>query len=87
MLLVQSIKTKLRNLFNDHHSLHVTDNEKDTMRLTKTLFSDSTIKFYNNTDMNYSSKMISLYENYQQFLNDKNDEDYCLTSSYIMAII
>ena len=77
-------KTKLRKDFNNHHSLHVTDNDEDTIRLAKTLFNKNTIEFYNTLDHSYNEDMLKMFNHYKSLLH--TPENYCITSSFILGL-
>tara|TARA_Y100000991_G_C21973693_1_gene350961 strand:- start:2015 stop:4801 length:2787 start_codon:yes stop_codon:yes gene_type:complete len=77
-------KNKIRKIFNNHHSLHVSDNVEDTYRLSCVLFNQNTIEFYNTIDHSYDKKMVELFNQYDKLLMNK--ENYCITSSFILGL-
>lgn len=80
-------KQLIRKHMNNHHSIHVTDNDEETIRLSKILLHDNSVKFYNKYDINLSTNMKTLFNEYTKKLQNVNDIDnYCITSSFIMGL-
>jgi hypothetical protein len=80
------LKEKCRNLFNlGKHSLHISDYNEDTFRISSSLLNNNSIHFLNKgtNDININTK--TLLNKYFDFLKN-NNEDYCVTSSVIMEM-
>ena len=80
------LKNKCRNLFNmGKHSLHISDETKDTFRIGASLLNKQSIHFLNNgtNDISEHSKKI-LTEYFKQVGSHK--EDYCLLSDIVSEL-
>ena len=78
-----NFKEECRMLFNlGKHSLHISDDEKDTFRITSALLNKNSINFLNNGTNNISQKSKKTLINY---FKDSN-ENVCLTSSIILEL-
>ena len=79
-------KNKCRNLFNKgKHSLHISDDNIDTFRISSAVLNENSIHFLNNGPNNLSDNTKQLLLNYFNKLNNK-DTNYCLTSSLILEL-
>jgi hypothetical protein len=79
------MKNKCRKLFNmGKDSLHMSDFKKDTYRISSALLNKNSIHFLNNGINDISIKSKELLEKYFNYV--KNNEDYCVTSSFVMEL-
>lgn len=79
-------KEKCRSLFNlNKHSLHISDYNKDTFRISSALLNNNSIDFLNNSNVNISLETQKLLLEYFNLV-DKNREDYCITSSMLLEM-
>jgi predicted O-linked N-acetylglucosamine transferase (SPINDLY family) len=75
-------KTKIRDIYGSHHSIHVTDNNNDTERIANTLLHKNSWSFLNYQKRTYSDNMKELFKKYRKTANDNQ----CIVSSYIMGL-
>lgn len=66
------------------HSLHISDYQKDTFRISSSLLNENSLFYLNNGTCNFSNKSKDLLIKYFEKIN--NDEDYCITSSFVMEL-
>ena len=79
------MKNNCRNLFNmGKDSLHTTDFEEDTFRISASLLNKNSVNYLNYGVNDISMKSKELLKKY--FNELKNNEDYCVTSSFIMEL-
>lgn len=78
------LKEKCRQIFNiGKHSLHMSDYNSDTYRISSSLLNSNSIHFLNNGTNDISESTKKLLKTY---FENKIDEDYCLTSSIILEM-
>ena len=78
------LKEKCRELYNlGKHSLHMSDYNSDTYRISSCLLNSNSIHFLNNGSNDISEPTKNLLKTY---FKNKIDEDYCLTSSLILEM-
>ena len=75
-------KTEIRNIYGNHHAIHVTDNNNDTERVANTLLHKNSWNFLNSQRKQYSNKMDSMFERYRSVADDNS----CIVSSYVMGL-
>ena len=82
-------KEKCRKLFKiGKHSLHISDENKDTFRIASSLLNDNSIHFLNNANNNIISDKIRKYliKFFNKYSLNKDNNNICLTSSLIMEL-
>ena len=80
-------KKQLRDIFQNHHSVHITDNALDTLRMAKVFFNENTLTFYNKLDHNYSDTIKNKLNKFRANLITKTDLDnYCICSSFVLGL-
>jgi len=80
------LKNKCRNLFNlGKHSLHISDETKDTFRIGSSLLNKHSIHFLNHGSNDITEHTKYLLAKYFKHV-DTTREDYCLTSSLILEM-
>lgn len=80
------MKEKCRKIFNiDKCSLHTSDYQEDTFRISSCLLNSNSVHFLNNAE---TDKISTNLKNYFTNLNNKIklNEDFCITSSAILDI-
>jgi len=78
------LKEKCRELYNlGKHSLHMSDYNSDTYRISSCLLNSNSIHFLNNGSNDISEPTKKLLKSY---FENNIDEDYCLTSSLILEM-
>ena len=78
------LKEKCRQIFNiGKHSLHMSDYNSDTYRISSCLLNSNSIHFLNNGSNDISESTKNLLKTY---FENNIDEDYCLTSSLILEM-
>lgn len=78
------IKEEMRSLFNlEKHSLHMTDNMKETIQMANILLSNNTISFLNKCNALEYKNTLKLLE---QARNINSKQDVCVTGSLVLAM-
>lgn len=81
------LKQKCRSLYQlEKHSLHISDDEVDTRRISSALLNDNSVHFLNNGTNELSSKTQRSLQTYFNQIQNENIHEYCLTSSLIMEM-
>jgi len=66
------------------HSLHITDFQRDTFRVSGSLLNDNSVYYLNRGTCNFSNNSKELLNHYFDKVN--TDENFCLTSSIILEM-
>lgn len=86
---VREIKDKIRSLFNiGKHSIHITDNHTESLRISRIAFNENSIHFLNYAKPNKYLSTHQKIKDYKSFL-DKNDisfDDAILDSGIILSL-
>ena len=86
---VSKLKKKLRSLFAiGKASIHITDNNKETIELGKIILNPNSLHFLNNSKPYVFESLFKKLKKFKKLLNDNNInlEDIVLTSSTILGI-
>lgn len=62
-------KTRLRDILGNHHQVHITDNDDDTMIVGRLLLHQPSINFINNASINTYDQINEQLESYKQQIN------------------
>ena len=82
---LKSLKEECRkHIRKGKHSLHISDYQYDTFRLSSSLLNKNSVFFLNNGSCAFSPNLKILANNY--FKNINNNEDFCITSSAVMEL-
>lgn len=83
------IKDKIRAVFKiGKHSIHITDNKDESVRVSRALFNDNSIHMMNHSDPN---KYLQVHENVLKikdfaFNNDLSYKDFVIDTSMVLAL-
>ncbi|BBP44488.1 hypothetical protein [Thiosulfativibrio zosterae] len=82
------LKDKIRAIYGEgKHSIHMTDNKEETVKLANLLFNDNGIHWLNNAGLRDFTWFRELLSNYKSFLktNNHKNQDFCLDGSSVLA--
>lgn len=86
---VLKIKEKVRKLFGiEKHSIHITDNKEESIRVARLVFNENAIHFLNNARPNKIEETYEKLEYYKKFLSKNKilTKDIVLDSSFLLSL-
>ena len=85
----QQLKEDIRDIYGiGKPSVHINDNFRETLRISRIAFNENSIYFLNHGDPLYSPKLSQLLNIYRSALNhyNLNSDDFCVTGSAVMTL-
>ncbi|WP_423188987.1 hypothetical protein ACO1PF_10395 [Alkalibacterium sp. f15] len=86
---VVTLKKKIRDIFNvGKHSIHITDNTEQTVRIANMLLNENSIHFLNNGNPNKYVEFINKLDEFMGLLtkHDLNSNQFIIDSSSVLAL-
>lgn len=81
------LKKNIREYFKqENHSVHINDTYQETWKICSTLLNKNSLNFLQKEKIPFLQNFNNLMIEYKKFLEDKDQENFCLTSSATMSL-
>ena len=82
-------KLHLRNYFGSSHSLHVTDNPTETIRIANLVYHKASLEHLNLSPLHYHPTVTKLFLNYKGILEKSkvNENQFLIVSSFLLGLL
>lgn len=80
-------KKEIRDYYREeNHSVHINDTQEETWRITSTLLNKNSLWVINHIKQPNYLNFISLFSEYREFIKNKDNSKFCITSSAILSL-